>query len=119
MPSQQKLDQTYMDMAECWSTLSKAVRKKVGCLIVKDGTIISDGYNGTPSGFDNTCELQGPSETLITKPEVLHAESNAISKLAKSTEVKILNSQKTYKIIKRNIYTLFFFIIYHVRIWLF
>tara|TARA_R100000995_G_scaffold46934_1_gene22247 strand:- start:569 stop:1018 length:450 start_codon:yes stop_codon:yes gene_type:complete len=86
MPSQQKLDQTYMDMAECWSTLSKAVRKKVGCLIVKDGTIISDGYNGTPSGFDNTCELQGPSETLITKPEVLHAESNAISKLAKSTQ---------------------------------
>ena len=86
MPSQQKLDQTYMNMAECWSTLSKAVRKKVGCLIVKDGTIISDGYNGTPSGFDNICESQGPSETLITKPEVLHAESNAISKLAKSTQ---------------------------------
>ena len=99
MPSQQLLDTTYMKMARCWATLSKAKRKQVGCLIVKDGTIISDGYNGTPSGFDNTCEWKEqvgsyPENTpqsdrqyqLVTRPEVLHAESNAISKLAKSTQ---------------------------------
>ena len=85
MPNQQLLDTTYMKMAGCWATLSKAQRKQVGCLIVKNGTIISDGYNGTPSGFDNTCELI-QHEHLVTKPEVLHAESNAISKLAKSTQ---------------------------------
>ena len=82
-------------MAKCWAKLSRAQRKQVGCLIVKDGTIISDGYNGTPSGFDNTCEynnfiLSSDGETvreeMVTKPEVLHAESNAISKLAKSTQ---------------------------------
>ena len=81
-------------MAKCWSQLSYAKRKKVGCLIVKDGAIISDGYNGTPSGFDNICEYNSftltnngdtVKEKIITKPEVLHAESNAISKLAKST----------------------------------
>ena len=72
-------------MAGCWATLSKAQRKQVGCLIVKNGTIISDGYNGSHSGFDNTCELI-QHEHLVTKPEVLHAESNAISKLAKSTQ---------------------------------
>lgn len=82
-------------MAKCWSQLSYAKRKKVGCLIVKDGAIISDGYNGTPSGFDNTCEYNNfiltnngntVREEIITKPEVLHAESNAISKIAKSTQ---------------------------------
>ena len=86
MPSQQLLDTTYMKMARCWATLSKAQRKQVGCLIVKDGAIISDGYNGTPSGFDNACESKDQTDNLITKPEVLHAESNAISKLAKSTQ---------------------------------
>ena len=99
MPNQDLLDRTYMKMAQCWATLSKAKRKQVGCLIVKDGAIISDGYNGTPSGFDNTCEWEEelgtyPKDTpkdsreykLVTKPEVLHAESNAISKLAKSTQ---------------------------------
>ena len=86
MPDQDLLDQTYMKMAQCWATLSKAKRKQVGCLIVKDGAIISDGYNGTPSGFDNNCEWQNEQNKLITKPEVLHAESNAISKLAKSTQ---------------------------------
>ncbi|MBC8411175.1 MAG: dCMP deaminase family protein [Rhodobacteraceae bacterium] len=85
MPNQQLLDTTYMKMARCWAALSKAKRKQVGCLIVKDGAIISDGYNGTPSGFDNTCEWV-KRERLATKPEVLHAESNAISKLAKSTQ---------------------------------
>lgn len=89
MPSQIQLDETYLSMASIWSQLSKAERKKVGCLIVKDGAIISDGYNGTPSGFDNTCETitaTNGSTKLVTKPEVLHAESNAITKLAKSTQ---------------------------------
>ena len=86
MPNQRLLDKTYMEMAKSWAKLSKAKRKQVGCLIVKDGTIISDGYNGTPSGFDNTCEELSQEGQLITKPEVLHAESNAISKLAKSTQ---------------------------------
>lgn len=95
MASQNSLDQTYIQMAKCWSQLSYAKRKKVGCLIVKDGAIISDGYNGTPSGFDNICEYNSftltnngdtVKEKIITKPEVLHAESNAISKLAKSTQ---------------------------------
>ena len=86
MPNQELLDVTYMKMARCWAALSKAERKQVGCLIVKDGAIISDGYNGTPSGFDNICEYESSVGTLVTKPEVLHAESNAISKLAKSTQ---------------------------------
>ena len=84
MPKQIDLDITYLKMANLWGQLSKAKRKKVGCLIVKNGHIISDGYNGTPSGYDNNCEY----ETRFgyeTKPEVLHAESNALMKLAKST----------------------------------
>lgn len=73
-------DNRYMEMAEVWAKNSKANRKKVGCLIVKDNQIISDGYNGTPTGFDNACEdTKGE-----TKREVLHAESNAIAKIAKS-----------------------------------
>jgi dCMP deaminase len=86
MPSLKSLDTTYLKMASTWAELSKAKRKKVGCLIVKDGVIISDGYNGTPSGFDNNCESRGLGDTLYTKPEVLHAESNAVTKLAKSTQ---------------------------------
>ena len=84
MPEQIQLDKTYLEMANVWGQLSKARRKKVGCLIVKNGHIISDGYNGTPAGYDNNCEY----ETRFgyeTKPEVLHAESNALMKLAKST----------------------------------
>ena len=84
MPKQQQLDYTYLEMANTWGQLSKARRKKVGCLIVKNNQIISDGYNGTPAGYDNDCEF----ETRFgweTKPEVLHAESNALMKLAKST----------------------------------
>ena len=76
-------------MCYIWSSLSKAVRKKVGCLIVKDGSIISDGYNGTPKGFSNNCEInldEHDKSALLTKPEVLHAESNAITKLSKSTQ---------------------------------
>ena len=89
MADQDELDKTYLSMAQTWSKLSRATRKKVGCLIVKDGAIISDGYNGTPKGFDNTCEYNPNPDLhhkLITKPEVLHAESNAITKLAKSTQ---------------------------------
>jgi len=82
MPSTETLDRTYLELARVWSQLSPAQRMKVGCLIVKDNMIISDGYNGTPSGFDNTCE----GEDGKTLTEVLHAESNAITKLAKSTQ---------------------------------
>ena len=85
MPNQNKLDKTYLKMAEAWAEMSHARRKKVGCLIVKDGAIISDGYNGTPSGFDNNCEYVDHVDEMYTKPEVLHAESNAITKLARST----------------------------------
>ena len=89
MPTQCALDTTYLFMASQWASLSRARRKKVGCLIVKDEAIISDGYNGTPKGFDNTCEYEDSvfaHTHLTTKPEVLHAESNAITKLAKSTQ---------------------------------
>lgn len=105
------LDKTYMQIAEVWSTNSYAVRNKVGAIIVKDGMIISDGYNGTPKGFTNDCETIACSveggickrtgyhtnllsvekcngcecATLTTKPYVLHAEANAITKIAKST----------------------------------
>ena len=77
-------DRIYLEMALKWSENSKCTRKKVGALIVKDESIISDGYNGTPHGFDNQCE-HVIDEELVTKNNVLHAESNAITKLAKST----------------------------------
>lgn len=92
MPIQQELDEVYLKISKTWSTLSKAKRQKVGCLIVKDGSIISDGYNGTPKGFDNKCEMFDPRfcwSQEVTKPEVLHAESNAITKLAKSTQSSV------------------------------
>ncbi len=89
MPQIYELDLAYLDIATRWAELSKALRKKVGCIIVKNEAIISDGYNGTPKGFDNNCELMIDDHdptALLTKPEVLHAESNAITKLAKSTQ---------------------------------
>ena len=89
MASQEKLDQTYMRMAQELAKLSHANRKKVGCLIVKDTQIISEGYNGTPKGFDNECEYYNYLDEIHTKPEVLHAESNAITKLAKSTNSSV------------------------------
>lgn len=76
---QRKLDERYLAMARIWSLNSYCVRRQVGALMVKDKMIISDGYNGTPSGFENVCE-----EGDRTKPYVLHAEANAISKVAKS-----------------------------------
>lgn len=74
------LDQRYMRMARIWAENSYCLRRKVGALIVKDKTIISDGYNGTPAGFENVCE----DENGITYPYVLHAEANAITKIARS-----------------------------------
>lgn len=74
------LDQRYLKMADIWSQNSYCKRRQVGALIVKDKMIISDGYNGTPSGFENICE----DENNKTKPYVLHAEANAITKVAKS-----------------------------------
>jgi len=85
MPDQRKLDEAYMDIALRWSKMSHANRKHVGCIIVKNCQIISDGYNGTPNGFDNNCEFK-TRFGYETKPEVLHAETNAITKLAKSTQ---------------------------------
>ncbi len=76
----EKFDARYMEMAAIWAKNSYCKRRRVGALIVKDSMIISDGYNGTPSGFENVCE----DETGVTKPYVLHAEANAISKIAKS-----------------------------------
>ena len=73
-------DKRYLRMAQIWAENSYAIRRQVGCLIVKDNSIISDGYNGTPSGFENVCE----DENNLTKPYVLHAEANAITKLARS-----------------------------------
>jgi len=74
------LDRRYLEMAAIWSQNSYCKRRKVGALLVKDKMIISDGYNGTPSGFENICE----DENDQTKPYVLHAEANAITKVAKS-----------------------------------
>ena len=79
---QLKYDSAYLKMAETWGQLSYCERKKVGALIVKDRMIISDGYNGTPSGFENVCE----DEDHYTKWYVLHAEANAILKVAASKQ---------------------------------
>jgi len=78
---QQTLDYRYLRMAKIWAENSYCKRRKVGALVVKDKMIISDGYNGTPSGFDNVCE----DSRDLTFPYVLHAEANAITKLARSS----------------------------------
>ena len=77
---QEKLDLRYLRMARIWAENSYCQRRQVGALVVKNKMIISDGYNGTPSGFENVCE----DEQGVTKPYVLHAEANAITKLARS-----------------------------------
>jgi dCMP deaminase len=82
LEKQRKYDSAYLKMAEIWGELSHCERKKVGALIVKDRMIISDGYNGTPTGFENFCE----DEENYTKWYVLHAEANAILKVASSTQ---------------------------------
>lgn len=78
MDKQNRYDLAYINMATEWSKLSHCSRKQVGALIVKDGMIISDGYNGTPTGFENNCELDG-----LTKWYVIHGEANAILKCAR------------------------------------
>ena len=78
---QNLLDKRYLKMAQVWAENSYCKRRKVGALLVKDKMIISDGYNGTPSGFENICEEEHHDKT---KPYVLHAEANAITKVAKS-----------------------------------
>jgi dCMP deaminase len=78
---QLRYDKAYLRMAHTWAELSHCVRKKVGALIVRDGRIISDGYNGTPAGFENSCENTNGE----THWYVLHAEANAILKVARST----------------------------------
>lgn len=77
---QKNLDRRYIRMANIWAENSYCKRRQVGALIVKNKMIISDGYNGTPSGFENVCE----DENNVTKPYVLHAEANAITKIARS-----------------------------------
>ncbi|CAD0003501.1 MULTISPECIES: deoxycytidylate deaminase [Flavobacterium] len=77
-----KYDKAYLRIAKEWGSLSYCKRKKVGAIIVKDRMIISDGYNGTPSGFENCCE----DEDGLTRWDVLHAEANAILKVARSTQ---------------------------------
>ena len=78
---QTKFDQRYLEMARIWAKNSYCTRRQVGALVVKNNMIISDGYNGTPSGFENICE----DDNGVTKPYVLHAEANAITKLARSS----------------------------------
>ena len=77
----EKYDKAYLRIAKEWGNLSYCQRKKVGAIIVKNKMIISDGYNGTPSGFENCCE----DEDNVSKPYVLHAEANAITKVARSS----------------------------------
>lgn len=76
----EKFDKSYLEMASIWAKNSYCKRRQVGAILVKDNMIISDGYNGTPSGMKNICE----DENGITYPYVLHAEANAITKVAKS-----------------------------------
>ena len=80
MDKKEAFDRRYMRMAQIWSANSYCTRRKVGALVVKEKMIISDGYNGTPQGFENICE----DENNVSKPYVLHAEANAITKIARS-----------------------------------
>ena len=80
MDNKTKFDRSYLEMASVWAKNSYCTRRQVGAILVKDRMIISDGYNGTPAGFENICE----DENGVTKPYVLHAEANAITKVAKS-----------------------------------
>jgi dCMP deaminase len=84
-PNRIDLDEAYLQMAEIWAKRSKANRKQVGALLVKDKQIISDGYNGMPAGDkDEVCEYIDESGNLVTRPELMHAESNALMKLAEN-----------------------------------
>lgn len=86
---QLRYDLMYLDICERISLMSHAIRQKVGAILVKDNNIISMGWNGTPAGFDNECEIrlnEMDESSLITKPEVLHAESNCLTKVARSSQ---------------------------------
>ena len=96
---QEALDRRYIRMASIWAENSYCQRRQVGALIVKDKMIISDGYNGTPSGFENVCE----DENNVTKPYVLHAEANAITKIARSNNSS--NGATMYVTAKRVVYS--------------
>lgn len=118
-----ELDEAYMQMAEVWAKRSKGNRLQVGALIVKDRQIISDGYNGMPAGDeDDVCEFIGDDHALHTKPEVLHAESNALMKIAENGGVgaqggtlyttvspcfecaKLIKQAKITRVVFRNLY---------------
>jgi dCMP deaminase len=86
MANPAKLDLLYMDIAERCSEESHGIRSKVGCIIVQGDNIVSHGWNGTPSGMDNGCEIIHEDGSMTTKPEVLHAESNALMKLAANSQ---------------------------------
>ena len=83
MADQKKMDKLYMDIAYRVAQMSYAQRKKVGAIIVKDGNIVSFGWNGTPTGFDNNCEHMLEDGSLVTVDELIHAEQNAFAKAAK------------------------------------
>jgi dCMP deaminase len=83
-PNRIDLDEAYLRMAEVWAQRSKANRLQVGALVVVGNQIISDGYNGMPSGWpEDSCETYGPNGELVTKPELMHAEANALTKIAR------------------------------------
>lgn len=90
---QYELDKRFLKMATIWAENSYCVRRKVGALLTKNNSIISDGYNGTPCGFENVCEIESKNEdgstSLITKQYVLHAEANAITKVARSNNSSV------------------------------
>lgn len=89
MQKQRRYDSLYLDISLRVSQMSQAKRLQVGCVLVKNDSIISFGWNGMPTGWDNNCEFLNDSSELVTKQEVLHAESNCLMKIAKSTESSI------------------------------
>jgi len=84
---QEKLDILFMDMAVRTSAMSYSRRSKVGAVLEKDGNVIALGWNGTPAGMDNNCEIELPDGTLVTRPEVAHAEQNLFSKLVRKGSI--------------------------------
>lgn len=84
MPSKSKLDNLYMNIADQVSKMSHARRTKVGAVLANESNVLSYGWNGTPAGDDNNCEIENPDGSLTTQPEVLHAESNVLMKLVSS-----------------------------------
>ena len=96
MPNPIAMDNLYMDIAERLSLMSKARRLKVGSVVVKGENIISMGWNGMPKGYDNNCEIENTDGSLSTRPEVLHAEYNAVRKLRETNTDGQLNGATLY-----------------------